>query len=103
MLRTLGDAYKVVQLKGPSLAPFGAFYLATLGAASALYLDDKVGNFSKGKEADFLVLDAARTAIMSRRWNSFWSITHRLFALLLLCDDRIVDDTYLDGQRSKSS
>ena len=31
--------------------------LATLGAAEALYLDDRIGNFEAGKEADFIVMD----------------------------------------------
>jgi guanine deaminase len=34
-----------------------ALYLATLGAAEALGVDDRVGNFAEGKDADFIVLD----------------------------------------------
>ncbi|CAG9762268.1 unnamed protein product [Ceutorhynchus assimilis] len=33
------------------------FYLATLGGAEALNLDDKVGNFTVGKEFDALIVD----------------------------------------------
>ena len=36
-----------------------AFYHATLGGAHALRLDDKIGNFVPGKEADFIVIDPA--------------------------------------------
>ena len=39
------------------LSPYRAFYLATLGGANALYLDDVLGNFDTGKEADFVALD----------------------------------------------
>jgi guanine deaminase len=95
MLRTLGDAYKVLQLEGQSLTPFGAFYLATQGAAKALYLDDKVGNFVKGKDADFVVLDASRTEVTKRRWAASEDIAGRLFSLLLIGDDRITQDIYL--------
>ncbi|XP_047511366.1 guanine deaminase [Pieris napi] len=35
-----------------------AFYLATLGGAKALNLDEKIGNFAVGKEFDALVIDA---------------------------------------------
>lgn len=35
-----------------------AFYLATLGGAKSLGIDEKVGSFEIGKEADFVVLDA---------------------------------------------
>jgi guanine deaminase len=95
MLRTVGDACKVLQLQGQSLSPFGTFYLATLGAARALYLDDKVGDFAEGKEADFVVLDASRTAIMERRWNVTEGIAARLFLLLVIGDDPVAEETYL--------
>lgn len=36
-----------------------AFYLATLGGAKALSLADKIGNFEKGKAADFVIFDGA--------------------------------------------
>lgn len=41
------------QLQGHNLSPEQSFYLATLGGATALDLDDKIGNFAIGKEADF--------------------------------------------------
>ena len=42
-------------------------YLATLGGAHALYLDDKLGSFQPGKEADFVVLDYMATPDMAAR------------------------------------
>lgn len=36
-----------------------AFYLATLGGARLLHAERRIGNFAKGKEADFVVIDAA--------------------------------------------
>lgn len=98
MLRTLGDAYKVLQLKGQSLTPFDGLYLATLGAAKTLYLDDKIGNFGETKEADFIVLDASSTAMTKRRVDGESSVFGRLFALILLGDDRIVANSWLLGQ-----
>ena len=49
------EAYKVLHLQGQPLPGFRGLYLATLGAAKALYLDDKIGNFIGGKEADFRI------------------------------------------------
>merc|ERR1719359_1155216 len=46
-----------VQPNDIGLSAAKAFYMATLGSAKALNLDDKIGNFKKGKEADFLVID----------------------------------------------
>jgi guanine deaminase len=67
ILHTLGEAYKVGQLRGAALDPFHALYLATLGGARALDLGDRIGNLAPGKEADFLVLDLAATPLLARR------------------------------------
>jgi guanine deaminase len=99
MLCSLGDAYKVLQLKGQSLRPFGAFYLATLGSARALYLDDRIGNFAVGKEADFVLVDTMSTAITKRRWAGTDDITVKLFTLVMLGDERIYVGRYLTGKR----
>jgi guanine deaminase len=101
MLRTLGDAYKVLQLRGQSLTPFYAFYVATLGSARALHVDDRIGNFGTAKEADFAVLDASRTTITELRWAHTQDGGAKLFALILLGDDRIIADTHLMGQRTE--
>jgi guanine deaminase len=99
MLRTMSAAYQVLQLKGQTLPPARAFYLATLGAARALYLDTNIGNFLPGKEADFIVLDPAATALSARREQLSESVEDSLFALLTLGDDRHVMATYLRGKR----
>jgi len=98
ILQTLGDAYKVLHLRGQSLPPFRSLYLATLGAARALYLDHKIGNFSPGKEADFLMLDAQNASLTRRRLATTADIAEKLFALLMLGDDRSVAATYLMGE-----
>ncbi|MEX2495995.1 MAG: guanine deaminase, partial [Woeseia sp.] len=98
MLPTLGDAYKVLQLKGQPLTAFGAFCLVTLGAARALHLDDMLGNLARGKEADFVVLDASRMAITKRWSDAPADIAAKLFALLVVGDDRVVADVRLAGK-----
>ncbi len=99
LLRTLDEAYKVLQLSGQSLPPLRAFYLATLGGARALYIDEQVGNFVVGKEADFVVLDMAATPLLARRCSLAKSLEERLFALMILGDDRAIKATYVMGQR----
>lgn len=102
MLRTVSEAYKVLHLLGQGLSPFDALYLATLGAARALYLEDRIGNFEPGKEADFVVLDAKAISITSRRLSKSDDVAEKLFALIMLGDDRSVAATYLMGELAHS-
>ncbi len=97
MLRTLSEAYKVSQLKRQRLSPWRAFYLATLGGARALRLDREIGNFAPGKEADFVVLRLASTPMLERRMRAASTFAEKLFALMMLGDDRAVAATYILG------
>lgn len=98
LLRGLNDAYKITQLLGKKLSAFQALYLATLGGAKALYLDDKIGNFAVGKEADFVVLNLKATPLIARRLQHCQSLHEQLFALLMLSDDRSVTASYIMGK-----
>jgi len=97
LLATMNEAYKVCQLQKCATGAFKLFYLATLGAARMLRLDDRIGNFAKGKEADFLVLDAKALPLLKRRWATAKNIEEKLFALAILGDDRAVSRTYVAG------
>lgn len=128
MLNVLDEAYKVgmlnnTQLDGsidPSkgdpeeaernkLNPYRAFWSLTLGGAEGLYLDDKIGNFDQGKEADFVVLDwnggpAAmpwhQTAIVKDGGPStVEQAADLLFSMMVVGDDRCVDETWIMGER----
>jgi guanine deaminase len=97
-LQTLNEAYKVLQLQGQKLDPFKALYLATLGGARALYLDDKIGNLQPGKDADFVVLDYQATPLIRQRLSQATTLREKLFALMILGDDRAVRETFAAGQ-----
>lgn len=97
ILQTLGEAYKIGQLRGTALDPFQAFYLATLGGARALSLGGKIGNLAPGKEADFLVLDLAATPLLARRMAACKTLAERLFVLTILGDDRAVERAFVAG------
>jgi guanine deaminase len=98
LLRTVADAYKALQLRNQPLSSFGALYLATLGAARALHLDDRIGSFRNGAEADFNVLDPSVTAISRRRQGAATDLACGLFGALMLGDDRTVSETYVKGR-----
>ena len=97
MLRTLGEAYKVAQLQGQRLSPLRAFYLATLGAARSLRLDDRIGHFAEGCEADFIVLDPQATPLIARRFAQCKSLAEQLLLWMTLGDDRTIAATYILG------
>ena len=99
MLRTMGEAYKVLQLQHQNLPAARALYLATLGGAEALRLEDKIGNLLPGKEADFIVLDAKGSDMSTRRLAETQTPEELLFALTMLADDRHIAATFVNGQR----
>ena len=119
ILRTLNEAYKVQQLQRHTLSPERMLYLATLGGARALDLDAHIGNFEPGKEADLVVLDDAATPLLARRSHhayrravdaertaparvppteSIDGWRERLFALMMLGDERCVRETRVLGE-----
>jgi guanine deaminase len=100
MLQTLSDAYKVAQLSHQHLSPLRAFYLATLAGARALGVDDRIGRFAVGTEADFIVLDLRATAILARRTARSRTLAEKLLVLITLGDDRAVSRTYILGRES---
>ena len=97
LLRTLNEAYKIQQLQRHTLTPERMLYLATLGGARALDLDACIGSFEPGKEADFLVLDEAATPLLARRTRIAADWRERLFALMMLGDERAVAETFVLG------
>jgi guanine deaminase len=53
-----------------------------------MQLEGTIGNFSKGAEADFIVIDPQATPLLQRRTSRSGSLEELLFALALLGDDR---------------
>ncbi len=100
LLQTVNEAYKVQQLQGDKLSAYESLYHATLGGAKALDLDDKLGNFTVGKEADFVVLDLKATALQQLRQSRAKSIEDSLFALFTMGDDRNIEATYIYGKKA---
>ena len=99
LLTTASEAYKVLHMQEHALPAMQALYLATLGAADALGLADRLGNFTAGKEADFVVIDFAGSSLSARRTATAATIEEKLFALMTLADDRNIAQTYVMGRR----
>jgi guanine deaminase len=129
LINVLDDAYKVgmcnntlldgsvdprnfdaAEAERNKLSPYRGFYAATLGGAHALYLDDRIGNFDAGKEADFVVLDWA-SGQDSVRWQTSQLVSKDgpkdmdeaaklLFSIMVLGDDRSIDETWIMGAQA---
>ena len=97
MLTTLNEAYKVQQLQSTQLSAHQGLYQITLGNAQSLMLDDKIGNFMPNKEADFVVIDLAGTALLERRMSQTKTLEEQLFVLMMLGDDRVINQTVIAG------
>jgi len=100
MLRTMAEAYKVLQLQGQSLSAFAALHAITRGNAEALGLDRWIGSFEAGREADVVVLDAGATRAMAHRMETVRDLAEELFVLVTLGDERNVVATYVMGERA---
>ena len=87
--------YILSEGKSNSIDSTFAFYLATMGGAKVLGLEHVAGNFSIGKEADFIVVDADKIDPLEnsrgRKGKEMLSqLVHR-------GDDRVVSATYVQG------
>ena len=100
LLTTAAEAWKVGQLRGATLDPLTALYMAGRGGAEALGLADRIGAFEPGMEADFVVLNPAGVPGLGRHVAA--SLAERLMALMVLGDDRAVERTYLAGELAHS-
>jgi guanine deaminase len=111
ILRVLNGAYKVAALQSQRLSVFKGIYLATLGGAKALHLEDEIGSFDPGKFADLVVLNTRATPVMrfraeqaavdagkSRAAQDFDRMQHEAFGMMVLGDERSVEATYVSGE-----
>lgn len=81
--------------RGLSLTPTQLWWQHTGAAAQALGLDGVVGNLQPGCEGDFIVLDPRATPLLARRTAQARSLDELLFALIVLGDDRVVEQTVI--------
>jgi guanine deaminase len=100
MLRTMAAAYEIGQLRGTSLHPAQLYWLATVGSARAMRIDNKVGNIAPGNEADLVVLDLSSTPAISQRAARAETPWQALFPTIMIGDDRAVRAVWVNGAKS---
>ncbi|MEX5563284.1 guanine deaminase [Pseudophaeobacter sp. 1A16562] len=99
MLRTMASAYEIGQLRGTPLHAAQLLWLATQGSATALRLEDKIGNVAPGMEADLVVLDLASTPAIAQRAARADDIWEAAFATIMMGDDRAVSEVWIGGRQ----
>lgn len=99
-LQTMGEAYKVAQLRKNSVTAAQLWWLHTAGAAEALDLADCVGNLTPGLEADVVVLDGQHIPLVAHRLARVQSVDELLFYFAVCGDDRLVRETWVAGARA---
>ncbi len=128
MLSVLEEAYKVGMLNNTmldgstspltqdlaesernKLSAYRAFWSITLGGAEGLYIDEYVGSFDIGKEADFVAIDWNsgpsalawhQSAVVAHRPASVEEAAQLLFGVMMVGDERNVDETWILGERA---
>jgi len=98
MLRTLADGYKVQALTGLRLSAWALLHAATRGAAQALQLDAEIGTLQPGAMADLAIWDWARGPVAQRRDALARSLHERVFAWLMLGDERNLVECRVAGK-----
>lgn len=98
MLDTAGDAYLASALNGHPLTPAELFYLITAGAAAVLHCESTLGNFSCGKEADFIEILAPENDIPPGATTTAHDPLAMLFHLAITKQgSRAVNSVYIKG------
>lgn len=98
MVNAMADAYKVQQVLNVSLSPFHLWYLATLGGATALSLDDVTGSLTPGRDADFIAIDTHATPLLSLRSRRAESLEDLLAGCIFIGDDRLIARVWIRGR-----
>jgi guanine deaminase len=85
---------------GLSLSPQHLWWQHTAGAAAALGLDGAnggpaVGNLLPGCEADFVIINPKATPLLARKTALASNLDELLFSLIVLGDDRLIQQTII--------
>jgi len=99
MLRTMAAAYEVGQLRGTPLHASQLLWIAKVGSARALRLDDRIGNLAPGMEADIIAIDLSSTPAIAQRSAKAQDLWEAVFPTIMMGDDRAIRATWVSGQR----
>lgn len=94
-------AFKV-HMNGPrrhALGPGALLWLATLGGARVLDLEDRIGTLTPGRDADLVVVDPSRAPHVAARLELAGAAdASRLFTLLMATTPELIVETRVQGR-----
>lgn len=110
MSRVAHDAFKVhiseAGEAGVSMHPAEMLFVATLGGARALDMENRFGNFDAGKEADFVVIDTEKWPSLhnavtygARADDEEMARDQLLFAILMQLREPAISSVYVKGRK----
>ncbi|MCD6329642.1 MAG: guanine deaminase [Candidatus Cloacimonetes bacterium] len=100
-MREAIESSKTIHFLDPStdykpITSIEAFYLATLGGAKALSLDDETGSLEKGKSADFSIIDIAQLNVFN---EDFFSNPEDLISKLIYSSgENYIEKVFIKGK-----
>ncbi len=98
MLRVMGAAYELGQLRRNPIHPAQLLWLATEGSARVLHQKGEIGRLAPGSAADMIVLDLASTPGIAQRSALAGDIWEALFPTIMMGDDRAISRVYVAGR-----
>lgn len=99
MLRTMAAAYEIGQLRGRPVHPSQLWWLATVGSARAIGMQDRIGNIAPGQVADLVVWNLASTPAIAMRAERAGDLWDAVFPTIMMGDDRAVREVWIAGKR----
>ena len=98
MLGVMDEFYKVSMLQDFKIYSLSRWFISTLGSSKALGLDDYIGNFDVGMDADFVVIDPGADEVVKYRVDMVDDIYEYLFIIMTLGSKALIKDTCICGE-----
>lgn len=96
---TLGAAYKIQRLRHQDVSTAQLFYLATLGGAKALGLENQIGSFEVGKQADIQVIHWKKKTLLNARMENSQNAADRFFSCLFQFEKDLIEAVFVRGKK----
>jgi guanine deaminase len=99
MFSSMREAYYIQKQSGLSLTPATLLQLATHSGSEILNRYSAESCFTPGLPADFVVVKWRNSELLTQRLENAQTDDDRLFATIILGDDRIVNATFVGGKK----